>query len=125
VILLLYIGCGGFFGAILRYLIAGFVQKASPWFPYGTLVVNVLGSFLIGFLAMLFMDIIAPHWKAFFITGFLGALTTFSTFSYETTIMLQEGLVLKAMLNVLSNVTFSIIATMAGMVVYRLIGGGI
>lgn len=123
--LLFYIGCGGFFGAILRYIVAGFVQRISPWFPYGTLAVNVLGSFLIGFLVMFFRDMVAPQWKAFFITGFLGALTTFSTFSYETTAMLQDGLILKATLNVFSNVTFSVVATIVGIAMYRLIGGGI
>ena len=79
---ILYVGIGGFLGAISRFLIAGFVQKiAGILFPAGTLTVNVLGSFLIGFLVMIFENIIAPQWKALFITGFLGALTTFSTFS--------------------------------------------
>jgi CrcB protein len=118
----LFVGLGGFFGAISRFVIAGFVQKISgTTFPLGTLTVNVLGSFLIGFLALLFEDLIAPQWKAFFITGFLGALTTFSTFSYETTVLIQEGLFGKALLNVLLNVLLCLTATFLGMGLYKLL----
>ncbi len=115
----LFIGAGGFVGAILRFLISGWVQRVSgSLFPYGTLSVNVIGSFAIGFLAMLFEDVIAPEWKAFAVTGFLGALTTFSTFSYETVIMLQEGVFLKAFLNVGLNVFLCIISTLLGVSFY-------
>ncbi len=116
----LFVGLGGFFGAISRFLIAGFAQKiAGTTFPVGTLTVNVLGSFLIGFLVPLFENIIAPQWKAFFITGFLGALTTFSTFSYETTVLLQEGLIAKALLNITLNVVLCITATLSGMALFQ------
>ncbi|MEO2066296.1 MAG: CrcB family protein, partial [Desulfurobacteriaceae bacterium] len=71
---LIWIGTGGFFGAIARFLISGLVQKHFQVpFPVGTLAVNVLGSFLIGFLVLLFEEIIAPQYKAMLITGFLGA----------------------------------------------------
>ena len=92
----LFVGIGGFFGAVLRFLISGWVQKASGFtFPVGTLAVNVLGSLLIGFLVALFDNFLSPYWKAALVTGLLGALTTFSTFSYETFVLLQEGLFLK------------------------------
>jgi len=118
----LYVGLGGFFGALSRFLISGFAQKlAGTTFPVGTLTVNVLGSFLIGFLVLLFENLIAPEWKAFFVTGFLGALTTFSTFSYETIVFIQEGLWIKALLNVLLNVLFCLFATLLGMATYRFI----
>ncbi|OQX74880.1 MAG: camphor resistance protein CrcB [Campylobacteraceae bacterium 4484_4] len=114
--LLLFVGVGGFFGAIGRYLISGWVQKAfGGFFPYGTLGVNVLGSFLIGFLVLYFESHIAPQYKALVITGFLGALTTFSTFSYETVAMLQDGNYPRALLSILLNVILSIGATVAGM----------
>ena len=69
--LLLFVGAGGFFGAISRFLIATYVQKLSgSFFPYGTLTVNVLGSFIIGFAAMFFAQTVQPEYKAFVITGF-------------------------------------------------------
>ena len=118
----LFVGLGGFFGAVARFLIAGFVQKlAGTTFPVGTLTVNVLGSFLIGFLVLLFENLIAPQWKAFFVTGFLGALTTFSTFSYETVVLLQEGLWFKALLNVTLNVGLCLTATVSGMALFKTI----
>ncbi len=117
--ILLYIGVGGFFGAISRFLIAGAVQKVTgSTFPVGTLTVNILGSFIIGVLAMLFQDIIAPQWKGFFITGFLGALTTFSSFSYETVSLFQQGFFLQGFTNVLLNVFLCLSATVTGMMVY-------
>jgi CrcB protein len=119
---LLYVGLGGFFGAIFRFLISGFLQKLfGISFPVGTLGVNVIGSFLIGFLVMLFENIIAPEWKALFITGFLGALTTFSTFSFETVVLLQEGIYQKAILNIFLNVSLCLVATILGMNLFRFI----
>ena len=119
---ILYVGIGGFLGAISRFLIAGFVQKiAGISFPAGTLAVNVLGSFLIGFLVMIFENIIAPQWKALFITGFLGALTTFSTFSYETVVLIQESLYYKALLNAFLNIILCLTSTVVGMAFFKLI----
>ena len=115
----LYIGIGGFIGAVLRFIISGWVQRIfGSFFPYGTLSVNVLGSLLIGFLVMLFEDMISPEWKALAITGLLGALTTFSTFSYETVVMLQEGIFLKALFNVALNVILCLFATLFGISLY-------
>ena len=115
----LYIGIGGFIGAVLRFIISGWVQRIFGSFsPYGTLSVNVLGSLLIGFLVMLFEDMISPEWKALVVTGLLGALTTFSTFSYETVVMLQEGVFLKALFNVALNVILCLLATLFGISLY-------
>ena len=124
--LLLAIGVGGFFGAISRYLIALGMQKLTgTLFPIGTLTVNVLGSFLIGFLYLYFEQTIAPLQKAILVTGFLGALTTFSTFSLETMLLLQDGLHLKALLNIALNVTLSLLATFAGIILFKKIYGGL
>jgi CrcB protein len=118
-LIFLYIGIGGFIGAVLRFIISGWVQRIfGSFFPYGTLSVNVLGSLLIGFLVMLFEDMISPEWKALVVTGLLGALTTFSTFSYETVVMLQEGVFLKALFNVALNVILCFIATLFGISLY-------
>jgi CrcB protein len=117
---LLYIGFGGFFGAISRFLIASGVQKLfGGFFPVGTLSVNVLGSFIIGIAVLWFEQVIAPEQRAFFITGFLGALTTFSTFSYETTMLIEQSAYYRAFLNIALNVFFSVGATILAMILFR------
>jgi len=118
--LLLFIGAGGFFGAISRYLIATNTQKMfDTFFPIGTLTVNVLGSFIIGFAAMFFAQTVEPEYKAFLITGFLGALTTFSTFSLENITMLQDGEITKVALNIFLNVTLTLTATLLAIMLFK------
>jgi len=101
---ILLIGLGGFFGAILRYLVSGIIPVKFG-IPTGTLVVNLLGSFIVGFLiySSLFGSL-SPEYRLFIITGFCGALTTFSTFSYESFAMLEHNYYLKVGLNILLNV---------------------
>jgi len=118
--LLLFIGAGGFFGAISRYLIATNTQKMfDTFFPIGTLTVNVLGSFIIGMAAMFFAQTVQPEYKAFVITGFLGALTTFSTFSLENITMLQDGEITKVVLNIFLNVTLTLSATLLAIMLFK------
>jgi len=119
--LLLAVGMGGFTGAIARFTLSGWVQKVSnSTFPFGTLSVNILGSFLIGFLFLYFQQInLSPTQKAFFITGLLGALTTFSTFSLDTVLLMQQELYLKAFSSVVLNIFLSIGATLLGMLVFK------
>ncbi len=122
--LLLIIGMGGFLGAILRFVIAGYLQQASgSLFPVGTLSVNVLGSFIIGFAAMYFSQVIEPEYKAFVVTGFLGALTTFSTFSWENVTMLQDGDYTKVALNIFLNVAFTLAATLLAVMFFKKLYG--
>ena len=123
-LLIFAVGAGGFLGAISRFLLATGAQKLTgSIFPYGTLTVNVLGSFIIGFLFLYFEQTVSPTQKALLITGFLGALTTFSTFSLETVLMLQNSLYIKALTNVSLNAALSIGATLLGMMVFRRIYG--
>lgn len=123
--ILLTVGTGGFFGAISRFALSGWVQRLTgASFPYGTLTVNVLGSFVIGFLLLYFEQSVAPQQKALIMTGFLGALTTFSTFSLETVLMLQQSLYFKAFSNISLNVLLSISATVLGMILFRKVYGG-
>ena len=119
--LLLSIGVGGFMGAILRFTLSSWVGNATTsTFPWGTLSVNILGSFLIGFLFLYFQQInLSPTQKALFITGLLGALTTFSTFSLESVLLMQQSLYFKAFSNVLLNVLLSLSATLGGMWVFK------
>ena len=123
--MLLAVGIGGFFGAIARFSISGWIQNNSTSsLPLGTFVVNILGSFLIGFLFLYFQHInLSPTQKAMFIAGLLGSLTTFSTFSLETLLMLQEGFVGKALTNISINLFFSLSATALGMLVFKKIYG--
>ena len=99
---LFLIGGGGFFGAILRYLVGGWVQNlfARPW-PYGTFAVNILGCFTIGFVWGLVenRELLAPSVRLFLLTGVLGGFTTFSTFSLETFNLVRQGDWLGAGLN--------------------------
>ena len=121
---LIAVGLGGFFGAIARFSISSWVQRfADTLFPVGTLSVNVLGSFFIGLLYIYLEHSINPQLKALLVSGFLGALTTFSTFSLETYLMLAEGLFLRAALNVVLNVTLSLAATILGIIVAKKIWG--
>jgi len=118
--LLMIIGMGGFLGAISRFLIAGSVQNhTGTFFPVGTLSVNVLGSFIIGLAAMFFSQVVEPEYKAFVMTGFLGALTTFSTFSLENVNMLQDGDYVKVVLNIFLNVTLTILATLSAIIIFK------
>ena len=122
--IILAVALGGALGATGRFLISTGVHKVlGAGFPYGTLTVNVLGSFIIGFLYLYFEQTIAPMQKALLVTGMLGALTTFSTFSLESMLMLQDGLVAKALANVLFNVLLCLGATMAGMALFRRLYG--
>ncbi|RRS32732.1 MAG: camphor resistance protein CrcB [Epsilonproteobacteria bacterium (ex Lamellibrachia satsuma)] len=118
--ILLMIGMGGFLGAVSRFVIANYVQNISgSLFPVGTLSVNVLGSFIIGFAAMFFAQVVEPEYKAFVITGFLGALTTFSTFSLENVNMLQDGDYAKVALNIFFNVVLTISATLLAVMLFK------
>jgi len=122
--ILVSVAIGGSIGALMRFLGSFYINKLlGADFPYGTLGVNIIGSFLIGFLALYFEQTISPNTKALLITGMLGALTTFSTFSLESVLMLQQGLYTKALLNILLNVTLAIFATIAGMFLFRKIYG--
>jgi len=118
--IILFIGLGGFFGAISRYFISLFLQNGiTQSFPIGTLGVNILGSFLIGFLALYFEQISSPYYKVMVITGFLGALTTFSTFSFETIMLIEKGYLLKAIFSISLNLILSLSATLLGMAIFK------
>jgi CrcB protein len=98
------VGSGGFLGALARYGLGGFVQRQMPGatFPYGTLVVNLVGCLLIGFLAGLTesRQLFTPELRVFGLIGVLGGFTTFSTFGHETFMMVRDGLYLSAVTNV-------------------------
>ena len=121
--MILAVGCAGFFGAIARYLLSGWVYRALPMsFPAGTLLVNVTGSLLLGAVFELSTTraALSPEMRTIIGVGFLGALTTFSTFSLETVTLLKEGSLMLAAANILFNVVLCIAAVWVGISVVRL-----
>ena len=119
--LLFYIGIGGFLGAVSRFTLSSWLQSLfnALSFPVGTLGVNVIGSFFIGFLILYFEHITSHEYRALFIIGFLGSFTTFSTFSHDTMILFQTDEYLKAFLNIALNVVLCIAATILGAMIFK------
>lgn len=114
---LLSIAVGGATGAVARYGVSiGVHAMAGRNFPYGTLTVNVLGSFLMGFLYIMFMErlSVGGEWRALLLVGGLGAFTTFSTFSLETLNLLEGGEAAKALLNVVLSIAACLVAAWVG-----------
>ena len=119
---LLAIAAGGALGAMARYGVShGVHGMLGRSFPYGTLIVNVAGSFAIGILFVLLTERLelGAQWRAFLMVGFLGAFTTFSTFSLETLELLESGAVTSALVNVISNVILCIGAAWIGLMLGR------
>ena len=113
----LLIGLGGFLGANARYLLGGWVaDRLGPSFPYGTLAINATGSFVIGLFLSLITDRFQapPGLRLFFAIGFLGAYTTFSTFTYESLALLEVRAYGAAAANVVGSVAVGLIAVGLG-----------
>lgn len=120
----LVISLGGILGANARYLLGTWIaQRYGTSFPYGTLVINVSGSFVIGLFLTLIAErfVLHPNWRLFFAVGFLGAYTTFSTFSYESVVLLQNGSWRLGLVNMVGSVVLGPIAVVIGMAVARLL----
>jgi CrcB protein len=121
----LIIGIGGFLGANARYLVGSWIAaRYGVSFPYGTLVINVSGSFILGFLLVLISEriLVHPNWRLFFATGFLGAYTTFSAFSAESLALIQERAYHLALANMVGSVILGVTAALGGMSAARLLG---
>lgn len=116
---ILCVGIGGFFGAILRYLIS--LRFAEAKFPFGTLIVNVIGGVLIGFIMEMSTrtNYISDNLKLFLVTGLMGGLTTFSTFSFENVKFFDSGNYMLFALNIFLNLTLSILGVFIGRTLCR------
>ena len=116
------IASGGALGAMSRFWLStatyGWLGRGFPW---GTLTVNVIGSFAIGLLTVLMLERfnLSIEWRMGILLGFLGAFTTFSTFSFETVALLEQADYLKAFSNITISVVACVSATLAGIILAR------
>lgn len=113
-----FVAIGGALGSVFRYTLGIWTQTTSKSidFPYGTLAVNLIGCFLIGFLAQLAeaRGVFTPESRAFIFFGILGGFTTFSSFGNETINLLRDGETLNALANIGANVIFGLILVWLG-----------
>jgi len=119
---ILYLGLFGGMGCIARYMVSGWVYNlAGKTLPYGTLAVNVIGFLLLGLImeGSLRSTLMSPEMRFGITVGFLGGFTTFSTFSYETVRLVEEGSLFAAGANVLLNATVCVVAALVGIYLAR------
>ena len=120
--MLLAVACGGAVGAISRHLISNQIMRwAYGGFPWGTLIVNIAGSFILGLL----VEYLAQHWSAnreirgFLVVGILGSFTTFSAFSLDAVLLLERGSLGSAFAYIFGSVLLSIGGLFAGLLLFR------
>ena len=121
---LLFIALGGAGGALCRHWMSTLVHNsADSHFPWGTISVNLLGSFCIGVMYVVIVErgLIHPDWRSITVVGFLGAFTTFSTFSLETIALMENGQPVAAMGYVLLSVLVCLLAVWLAMTLTRLV----
>jgi CrcB protein len=121
---LLLVGLGGFIGAILRYVLGGWIQNNFVNFPVGTLVINTTGSFFIGLIMYLseYQGLFSDDTRIFLTIGIIGGYTTLSTFGYESFRLLDDSKFALMTINVVSTVLFSIMAVYLGKILALSIG---
>ena len=113
----IWVGIAGFFGAVARYALGGFIsERTQGAFPWETLVINVSGCFALGFIFTVLTERFMPNPTAriALTVGFLGAYTTFSTFAFETMRLAQDGAMLLAGINIVASVGVGLLAVYAG-----------
>lgn len=121
---LFLLGVAGAAGTISRYVLGGWThQLFGTAFPYGTLVVNISGCLVVGFVGTLVEErlFFSPNLRTALLIGFLGAFTTFSSFAYETWALFKDGEIMMAGLNVLASVVTCFVGLMIGVFLARLI----
>lgn len=123
---LVAIAIGGAFGAVARFSLGGVINDLlGTNFPYGILIVNVLGSFLmgIGFELLVENPVFHGIWRSMLLVGFLGAFTTFSTFSSQVLGLIEAGRIVDGMIYILASVCLSILAVVIGIFICRQLTG--
>ncbi|MCF9046831.1 MULTISPECIES: fluoride efflux transporter CrcB [Acinetobacter] len=117
---LVAIALGSILGGWSRWWVGLKLNNLHPSIPMGTVAVNLIGGFIIGFaIAFFAQSQLSQNYKLFVITGFCGGLTTFSTFSLEVVTLLQQGRISTAMLVISIHVIGALLCTMAGMAVFQ------
>ena len=120
--LILLVGAGGFIGSVGRYLVQLlFCKNTLSVFPYNTIIVNILGSLLIGIIYALSekQNIMTPEWRIFLATGICGGFTTFSAFSYENISLLRDGQLMQALVYSSLSIIFGLLATYIGIILVK------
>jgi CrcB protein len=118
------VGLGGFVGAIARFWVGVYIaNRMGTRFPYGTFVINISGSFIIGLVITVLAErsSLSPNWRYLIPIGFVGAYTTFSTFEFETLRTIQDGQLAIGMLNVFGSVIAGFIAVWLGVMTAKLL----
>lgn len=121
---LVLVGVGGFFGAVARYVVDGVVsQQTGGAFPWGTLVINVSGSLVLGFLFALTVErgVLPAESRAPVMVGFIGAYTTFSTLMLESWRLIEDGSVVTGVINLAGSSIVGIVAVLIGLTLGRAI----
>lgn len=118
---ILAVAVAGGLGAVARYGLGSFIQRYFPsGFPGGTLVVNIIGCFLLGLIASVGLEKFPnPNIRLAVIVGLLGSFTTFSTFGFDTVSLMRDGHEFKALLNILLSVGLGLMAAWLGMISMR------
>jgi CrcB protein len=119
---ILGVAIAGALGALARYGLGGFISSRFPsTFPWETFIINITGSFIIGVLFVIFTEKLMPHpaWRASLMVGFVGAYTTFSTFTLETLRLIQDGAIGFAAANVFGSVSAGLLSVWIGVVIAR------
>jgi len=120
----LIVSLGAIVGANSRYLLSRYAAKLmGPVFPYGTLIINLSGSFIVGFFIVwtserVFID---PRWRLLVVVGFCGSFTTFSSYAYESMAYFEQGQWLLMWSNILSNNLLCLLAVLAGIALARVL----
>ncbi len=121
---ILLVGSGGFIGSVLRYLVQYYMEKGlSSTFPWGTMIANIAGSFIIGIIFALAEkgNFINAEWRMFLAVGICGGFTTFSSFAYNNFTMIGEKSLMPLLLNVGGNLFLGIFAVYLGVILVRLV----
>ena len=116
------VALGAVFGANLRYIISRYAAKVmGPVFPYGTLFINVVGSFVVGWFVIWSTErvLLDPRWRLLVVVGFCGGFTTFSSYAFESMAYFEQGQWQLMVVNIVSNNVLCLLAALAGMALAR------